>query len=596
MGLVERVRRNVVFLVSAVRVLNRIKFNSPESPVTTADYVETWAAKRPDHVAIYFDDRRVTYKEWDEAAYKYARWALDRGVKRGDVVALMMENRPEFLIAWTGMAKIGAVTALINTRLRSQPLAHCIELAHPKHLILGGECIANYASAAEFLRKPLSVWVTGGSLEGARNLDVELSAQSGARLPEGIRRGLTAAATCFYIYTSGTTGMPKAARLTHYRVGNIMNGFAAATGARASDRIYIPMPLYHSAGGVAGVGTCLTVGGAVILKRQFSAGAFWKDCVRYQATIFQYIGELCRYLINAPPVPEERAHKIRVCVGNGLRVDIWETFRHRFMIPRILEFYGATEGNVLLFNFDGKPGAVGRVPRYLRRRYLFALVEFDVERQEPVRDPDGFCREVPTGEVGECLGAIYDRPRSRFEGYSNVDETERKILRDVFEKDDAWFRTGDLMRKDKHGYFYFVDRVGDTFRWKGENVSTSEVEHVISMFDGIKEANVYGVRIPNMEGRAGMASLVVEEGIDLKRLKTHIADALPEYARPLFLRLRQEIDTTSTLKHRKLDLVEHGFDPAVVVEPLYFANPEVGEYVPLDEDLFHQIRSGRFRF
>ncbi len=596
MGLLDRLWRDFIYLRAALRTLNRVKSNSPDSTFTTADYITKWAVQRPDHVAIYFEDRRVTYKEWDAAANKYARWALDHGVKQGDVVALLMENRPEYLFAWVGMARIGAVTALINTNVQSQALAHCLNTAKPKHLILGAECAQGYVSATSYLDRAMPVWITGGALEGAQDLDVEISAQSGVGVPEDIRRGFTAKATCFYIFTSGTTGLPKAARLTHYRVINIMNAFSAAAGAKPSDRMYIAMPLYHSAGGVAGVGTTLTVGGSIILRSAFSASAFWDDCVKYQATMFQYIGELCRYLLNARPSPNERRHNIRVRVGNGLRPDIWETFRMRFAIPRILEFYGATEGNVLLFNFDGKPGAIGRVPYFLRQRYRFALVKFDVEEAQPIRNDDGFCIEAGIDEVGECLGEISDEPRSNFEGYSSREETDKKTLRNVFEEGDSWFSTGDLMTKDKDGYFYFVDRVGDTFRWKGENVSTSEIAEVLSVFDGVKEANVYGVHIPHADGKAGMAALVVEDGLDLEALHAHILKELPEYAQPLFLRLQTEIEVTGTFKYRKVDLVKEGFDPGRTGNLLYFDHPQEQRYVPLDKPLFNQICAGEFRF
>ena len=592
----DRLKNDFIFLTSAIRVLNRVKDNHPDSPHTTAEYLEKWAVKRPDATAIVFEDRTVTWKQWESAANKYARWAMDHGVRRGDVVAILMENRPEYLFAWLGLAKIGAISALINTHLRDQSLAHCLDVAHAKHLVLGHECAANYASAAEFLSKPVQTWVTGGPLEGARPLDVELSALSGAPLPDSTRQGMTAKDVCFYIYTSGTTGLPKAARLTHYRVLNIMNAFAAATKATSADRMYVAMPLYHSAGGVAALGPVYTVGGTVVLRREFSATAFWSDCVRTEATMFQYIGELCRYLLNAPDGPEDDTHKIRIAVGNGLRPELWNAFQSRFKIPRILEFYGATEGNVLLFNFEGKPGAIGRLPWYLRHRYRYLLVKFDIANQRIIRDVNGHCIEAETDEVGECLGAIYDLPRSRFEGYNNKDETERKIVRDVFEDGDAWFRTGDLMRKDAQGYFYFVHRIGDTYRWKGENVSTQEVEQVLAAFDGIQEVNVYGVAVPGAEGRAGMASIVARDGIDPKALYDHVQERLPDYAQPLFLRIRQKLDTTGTLKLRKMDLVEGGVDTDKIDVPLFVADVKARIYVQLDADRYGDITGGQMRF
>ena len=310
--------------------------------------------------------------------------------------------------------------------------------------------------------------------------------------------------------------------------------------------------------------------------------------------MFVYIGELCRYLVNQPVRPNERAHHLRLAFGNGLRPDVWQTMLDRFHIPQVLEFYGATEGNVSMFNYDGKVGSIGRVPKWLKKRFNFVLVKFDVEAEAPVRGPDGCCIPCPVGEAGECLGAIGEDVRSSYSGYADKAASEKKILRDVFEKGDAWFRTGDLMREDEEGYFYFVDRIGDTFRWKGENVSTNEVAEHLSGFEGVKEAIVYGVRVGDLDGRAGMASIVAGPEFDISRLAAFVDCALPAYSRPLFVRLRPEVETTGTFKYRKLDLVEDGFDPGKVREPLYFKDPEAG-YVPVTRELYERILAGGFR-
>jgi fatty-acyl-CoA synthase len=338
----------------------------------------------------------------------------------------------------------------------------------------------------------------------------------------------------------------------------------------------------------------LTVGGTMIIKRKFSVTQFWDDCVKYKATQFQYIGELCRYLLNAPPHAQERKHKLRVVMGNGLRPEIWPAFQKRFSIPWVIEFYGATEGNVALVNTDGKVGAVGRVPNYMRGLIQTRLVKFDIETEQPVRDANGFCSECANDEAGEAIGKI-DEERGRFEGYSKGADTEKKILRNVFAKDDAWFRTGDLLRRDRDGYFYFVDRIGDTFRWKGENVATSEVAEAISVFPGIKEANVYGVKVPGTDGRAGMVSLVTAGSIDLKAFKQHLDKNLPAYARPIFIRMQGEIEVTGTFKHRKVELVKEGYDPSVVKDPLYVLDPVTSEYVTLTQDIFNRINAGEIR-
>jgi fatty-acyl-CoA synthase len=311
-----------------------------------------------------------------------------------------------------------------------------------------------------------------------------------------------------------------------------------------------------------------------------------------------YIGELCRYLVNCPPHPQERAHRLRLCCGNGLRPDIWREFQSRFAIPLILEFYAATEGNVTLFNLEGKPGAVGRIPWFLSSRFQTRIMRFDVERQAPMRDSLGRCEEAAPGEVGEAVGRIFldpSKPAGRFEGYSNAVDNDSKILRDVFAEGDSWFRSGDLMRRDAEGYFYFVDRIGDTYRWKGENVSTTEVSEVIGAFAGIHEANIYGVEVPGHEGRAGMAAIVCDQDLNLADLRSFLAGHLPDYARPLFLRVRGEIDVTATFKQRKISLVKDGFDPANISDALFFDDPRTGAYVRLDDKLYKQIVSGEVR-
>jgi fatty-acyl-CoA synthase len=320
--------------------------------------------------------------------------------------------------------------------------------------------------------------------------------------------------------------------------------------------------------------------------------------VRWDCTCFQYIGELCRYLINSPKSPNERAHHLRLACGNGLRADVWPEFKRRFRIPQILEFYAATEGNVTLFNFEGKEGAIGRLPWYLAARFPIKIVRFDVERQQPQRDDRGFCIECGTDEPGEVIGKIMkdaSKPGQRFEGYASDADTDKKILRDAFEKGDVWFRTGDLMRKDKNSYFYFVDRIGDTFRWKGENVSTTEIEEAVGQFDGVLETNVYGVTVPGRDGRAGMAAVVAKDTLNLTALRDHLARELPEYARPVFLRIRRDNDVTTTFKQKKLDLVKQGFDPGRTDEAIYFNDPQRKAFVRLDPALYGEINAGRIR-
>ncbi|MGB6085416.1 long-chain-acyl-CoA synthetase, partial [Parvibaculum sp.] len=578
MGFFKQIGNEITFVRAAMRSLKKLKAIRENESHTFSDTIEELARAKPNNIAIYFEDRAITYRQFNEEANKYARWVQAQGMGRGDVIALMMENRPEYLIAWLGIIKVGATAALINTNLTGGPLAHCLNISNADHLILGAELAENYSTAADQLARTMTVWATGGKVQGAHDLDAVLSSLPGDALPADIRKDVTLDDDALFIYTSGTTGNPKAARIPHIRLASMMGAFAAGANSTEKDRVYVVLPLYHSAGGVCAVGMALTVGGAVILRRKFSATQFWDDVHKYKATLFQYIGELCRYLLNTEKHPKERKHKLRMVVGNGLRPEIWKPFQKRFRIPHILEFYGATEGNVALMNFDGTEGAIGRIPGWAKAKFNVELVKFDIEKEQPVRGADGFCIRADVGEAGEALGRISDdpdQPTGRFDGYAKKEETEKKILRDVFEKGDAWFRTGDLLRQDKRGYFYFVDRIGDTFRWKGENVATSEVSEAISVFPGVKEANVYGVHVPGTDGRAGMASIVAENGsLDLDKFRTQMYKELPDYAVPVFLRIQPEMEVTGTFKHRKVELVKEGFDPSTISEPLYFNCPE----------------------
>jgi fatty-acyl-CoA synthase len=410
-----------------------------------------------------------------------------------------------------------------------------------------------------------------------------------------LRAGVKGAEVALYIYTSGTTGLPKAAKITNVRARGLMRVFVDATDAHRSDRILLTLPLYHATGGMCGVGTALNAGACIILRRRFSASHFWQEAIDNHATMLVYIGELGRYLMNQPPTALEKSHKITKGFGNGLRADVWAEFVERTGIKRMVEFYGSTEGNVNFFNLDGKIGAVGRIPRLLRSKLKGRIIKFDVETEEPVRGPDGLCIEADVDEPGEAVGPITSEPRQRFDGYNDEAQSKKKVLRDVFEKGDLWFRTGDLMKMDKDGYIYFVDRVGDTFRWKGENVSTSEVEIAISSMPGVKHAIVYGVVVPGQDGRAGMAAVTPRDGVDVAKLYQHLAERLPSYARPVFLRLQGEVDTTGTLKYRKVDLVKEGFDPMNTSDPLFVADADRKTYAPIDIEMMRKIVNGAIR-
>ncbi|HEX4157007.1 MAG TPA: long-chain-acyl-CoA synthetase [Rhizomicrobium sp.] len=589
------VLRETTYIASLAREFWRLRDVKPDSPVTIVDIFEGQARRTPESLAILCGEDTVSYGELNALADRYAQWARGQEIERGSCVALLMENRPEYIAVWLGLFKLGVVVALINTNLRGAALAHSIAACAARHLVLGDELTAEYLDARSLIPVPPRAWVTGGVCPSCDDLDAALNTVSSSPADPGWRHGLVCKDLAFYIFTSGTTGPPKAANISHFRTLFMMHGFAGAIGTTASDRIYDVLPLYHSAGGICGPGMALTVGGSLVIRRKFSVHEFWNDCARHRPTVFQYIGELCRYLLNAPPSPHERDHALRAIIGNGLRPDIWAGFQSRFAIPRIIEFYGATEGNVALVNYDGKVGAVGRIPCYARGLFRTRIVRFDIENGTPVRDAEGFCMECADGEVGEAIGKITSEPKTRFEGYTRESDTEKKVLRHVFQRGDAWFRTGDLMKRDCLGYYYFVDRIGDTFRWKGENVATSEVAEVLQTVMGISEANVYGVEVPGYEGRAGMAALVVGPEFDVAGLAGQLKGNLADFARPVFLRLLPQMEVTGTFKQRKVDLAKEGFDPERINTPLYVLDSRTSRYEPLDATRYDDVISGRLK-
>ena len=548
--------------------------------------------------ALLADGESLTFGALAERSNRYARWALDHAVGKGDVVCLLMPNRPEYLAIWLGLTRVGAVVSLLNTNLPGPALAHCIDIVAPGHVIVAAELLEPLTAALPRLAVAPTIWAHGPGRHAFPCIDRAVERYPGTALGASERRHVTIEDRALHIYTSGTTGLPKAANVSHFRLMQWSHWFAGMMDTRPGDRMYSSLPMYHSVGGVLATGAVLVGGGSVVVRDGFSARQFWSDVVRWDCTLVQYIGELCRYLLHAAPTPREVEHRIRMACGNGLRPDVWRDFQERFRIPQILEFYAATEGNVSLFNVDGKPGAIGRIPSFLAHRFPAALVKFDVGREAPVRTEHGRCARCAPNEIGEAIGKILTDPSNvgaRFEGYTSAEASEQKILRDVFEPGDAWFRTGDLMRRDEAGYYYFVDRIGDTFRWKGENVATTEVAEAIAAFPGVQEAVVYGVAIPGTDGRAGMAALVADAGLDLAALRRHLVDRLPRYARPLFLRLRSELGVTATFKHTKYDVAQQGYDPAAGPDILYFDDPERGAFVRLDQALYERIQSGRIR-
>ncbi len=595
--MISRIASEFAYARGLLRVVKATKLATKRDDFTLGDHLAGWAAQNRDRPALSSETETLTYAELDGRANAYARWARARGLSKGDAVALMMPNRPEYAAIWFGLVRAGLGVALINTNLVGAGLAHSLDVVNARAVIVDATLAPAFATARGHGKTSPPAFFFGEGPEGAPRLDLEIAAFARTPLKADERPALKLSDPALYIYTSGTTGLPKAARITHSRALRIMLGFAAAVGASRRDRVYMCLPMYHSNGGMIALGMALASGGSAFIREKFSASAFWADCAREKCTLFVYIGELCRYLMNAPERPEERAHKVRACLGNGLRPDIYEAFQKRFGIRAVYEFYGSTEGNAVMLNLDFKPGAVGRIPGWAASRFPVALAAYDVDADIHPRDGEGFAFAARPGEIGELVAEIRDDPNlpaARFDGYADKAATEAKILRDVFRKGDKWFRSGDLMKRDALGYYYFIDRIGDTFRWKGENVATTEVAETMSSFPGVQEALVYGVAAPGYEGRAGMAALVVEDAarFDLAGLRAHMESALPAYARPLFLRFRHELDATGTFKPRKSALVADGFDPAATPEPLYFDDRTAGSYRPLDATLYAAIVSG----
>lgn len=507
-----------------------------------------------------------------------------------------MPNRPDYLACWLGISNVGGTVALINTRLVGQSLAHCIDVADADHLILAADCVDAFESARPHLRRVPQAW-TLGTDDASGDLDAALAAFEPRPLSSAERGDVTIDRRALLIYTSGTTGLPKAANISHRRILTWGGWFAGVTDASTDDRLYDCLPLHHSVGGVAAPCSMLCAGASVVIAEKFSASRFWDDIVRFDCTVFQYIGELCRYLLKSHSSEPEARHRLRLAVGNGLRGDIWEVFASRFAIPQILEFYAATEGNFSLFNVEGKPGSIGRIPPVLAHRFPASIIKVDADSGDPLRSEAGLCIACAPGETGEAIGRIgsADRDGVPFEGYTDPAETEKKILRNAFTEGDAWFRTGDLMLRDEQGYLHFVDRVGDTFRWKGENVSTSEVNDAIRDCPGVLDASAYGVAVSGADGRAGMVALVVDRCFDFGIFREHVSYRLPRYAVPAFVRLCQALEATDTFKQKKQRLIREGFDPSAVDDPLFLRDPTTGDYVLMDRAVYGRIVAGEIR-
>ncbi|XP_063975497.1 long-chain fatty acid transport protein 4-like [Diachasmimorpha longicaudata] len=566
---------------------------------TVAKLFAKQVEKNPDKIVFIFEDQRWTYGQLDDYSNRLARYIRTQPMSRGDSVVVIMENRPEYVGTWLGLSKAGFVGALVNTNLRKDVLIHSIKTANCKSIIFGAEL----KDAIEEIKEKIpDIGLYQSSekpntpvLQGAVDLNKSMADVSPAAVEVDLSLGCPRD-KLIYIYTSGTTGMPKAAVINNLRYMLMSCGVYYMLGLDHTDRVYDPLPLYHTAGGVIGVGPALCVGITVVLRRKFSASKFWADCIEHKCTVAQYIGEICRFLLSLPPSPNDTAHNIRLMYGNGLRPQIWESFVKRFNVGQIGEFYGATEGNSNLVNIDNRPGAVGFVPRFGDALYRVALLRIDDETGEPVRGSDGLCIRCKPDEPGIFVGKINPKKAVHdFRGYADEKESEKKIIRDVFKKGDRFFNSGDILVMDELGYFYFKDRRGDTFRWKGENVATAEVEGVISNIIGLRDSVVYGVEVPGNEGKAGMVAIYdPNQTLSLQELADGLKKLLPAYSRPLFVRVVAELPLTGTYKLKKGDLQVEGFDVSKIKDPVYFLEKS-GNYVRLTEQLHHDLLEEKIR-
>lgn len=579
----EKVRADITSLRGFLRALRAVRPLARTQTRTFPRLIDWLAARHGERPALLSERESLTYRGLADRMNRYARWALTHGLAKGDVVCLLMPNRPEYVAIWLGFTRAGGVVALVNTNLVGQSLAACIDSVAPKHVIVAAELSAQIAGAEAYLKTRPRLWIKGKGSSDLPSIDADVDSLPGGPLDGSEIRGVTLSDPALLIFTAGASGGAKAAIIDHRRLALAVLGFAGVLDARATDRMFDCLPMYHMLGGVLAIGPLLARGGSVVIREKFSTHDFWRDVRRTDCTILQYVGEIPAALLRVPKQPQETEHHLRLCCGVGLRPDIWREFRTRFRIPHVLEFYGSSEGNVTLFNFEEKEGAIGRLPWWMRRRFPVALIRFDVEKKAPLRDSHGHCMPCLAGEQGEAIGRL----TSRFTGYVNEADNEAKILRNVFAAGDAWLRTGDLMTQDADGYFYFIDRIGDTYRWKGESISTTEVKHALCAFPGVDDAIVYGVRVPDHEGRAGAATLFCPGWIDVSALHEHVTTHLLVHARPSFLRIHRSSGDAAKLKAS--DLAAEGFDPARTADQFYFNDPQAKAFVPLDPELYARI-------
>ena len=564
------------------------------------DCFEHQAGRLAARTALVYERQRITWAELERRSAHYGRAALASGLGPGDVGAVMIENRPEFFYAWLGLARIGVIAGLINTSAQGAALAHALRATQAKVLFIGDECMEQLRATEGLPQEGLTILrvidaATPPAPRHPRAIDLETVDIAGIDVEDfkALRAGMDNRRPCFYIFTSGTTGLPKAALISHGRFLSVGAGWMSVIPLGDDDVFYCALPLFHGAALMSLYSTALQSGGSVLIRRRFSVSRFWADVQAWRVTVFQYVGEVVRYLTNVPPVPEENDHSLRMIMGSGIGIDVWQRFKQRFgEHVLVYEGWGATESNANMTNFDQKPGSCGRIP--FPERSHIRMLRYDQGSDELMRDAGGSYIPCKPGEVGELYGQIRrgnGEIVAPFEGYTTATDTAAKILQDVFEPGDAWWRSGDLFRFDEEGYYYFVDRIGDTFRWKGENVSTTEVAQQLSIYADAESTNIYGVKVPGHEGRACMAALALKPGqaFDAQAFYRCVTVTLPVYAQPLFVRVLSQADVTANFKLRKVRLREEGFDTGLISDPLYGLDRERETYAPLDAALLARL-------
>ena len=597
----ERLPKFITKLPNLLSGLKQAYIRTPNSPAGLGLAFERATKNNPYGDALLYEDQRYSYKELNNWANQIAHFYLSTGIKKGDTVTVMVENRPELLATIIAFAKLGVTSALVNTSQTAKVLAHSINLVKPVAIVVGEECRA----AVDEIRQDLAIipdnfhWFAdqdtkkdaGKAPKGYLNLAEVLDQFPKFNVPT--THGVKGKDGLFYIYTSGTTGLPKAVVFSNSRWTLAYGTYGHVLNLNEDDVMYCTLPLYHATGMV--VCWCGAIAGssAFAIRRKYSTSGFWTDVQKFNASAIGYVGELCRYLMDAPASANDRKHRVTKMIGNGMRPNIWGKFKERFGIQEILELYASSEGNVgfsNIFNFDN---TVGFSPT------PYAIVQFDKEKNDAIRDNDGFCIKVKKGEVGLLIGKI--TKRSPFDGYTDPEKNKSVIIKDVFKKGDSYFITGDLVRDIGFRHAQFVDRLGDTFRWKGENVSTTEVENICSEYPKITEAVVYGVEIPNTNGRAGMAAITLHDGQslteqDLNQMAVDFKKNLPAYAVPVFLRIQKVVETTGTFKYQKNTLKEQAFNPEKTSDRLLVLLPNADAYCDVTAEIYANIEAYKYRF